>query len=176
LLVQIGIRTNKNLRRTNMALTDAKLRALKAKSAAFKVSDAEGLFLLMPTSGAKLWRLAYRFDGKQKLLALGRYPAVTSYAANREHRLWLWGRTTAWKLVKSVMLEAGIAGCLCKPKALRHAFAIEAGQKGVPLNIVQRSLGHARIETTAIYASAIGEEERNLAKRAWSSLELAIPD
>jgi PIN domain-containing protein len=33
-----------------------------------------------------------------------------------------------------------------------------------------------RIETTAIYASAIGDEERNLARRAWSSLELAIPD
>jgi len=31
-----------------------------------------------------------------------------------------------------------------------------------------------QIETTAIYASAIGEEERNLAQRAWSSLELAI--
>lgn len=35
---------------------------------------------------------------------------------------------------------------------------------------------HARIETTAIYASAIGDEERNLARKAWSSLELAIPD
>lgn len=33
-----------------------------------------------------------------------------------------------------------------------------------------------RIETTAIYASAIGDEERNLARCAWSSLELAIPD
>jgi len=41
--------------------------------------------------------------------------------------------------------------------------------------IVQRWLGHARIETTAICASAIGDEERNLARRAWSSLELAIP-
>jgi len=74
------------------------------------------------------------------------------------------------------MKEAGIAECLCKPKALRHGFAVEAGQKSIPLNIVQRWLGHARIETTAIYAGAIGEEERNLAQRAWSSLELAIPD
>lgn len=74
------------------------------------------------------------------------------------------------------MHKAGIAETLCKPKALRHAFAVEAGQKGIPLNIVQRWLGHARIETTAIYASAIGDEERNLARRAWSSLELAIPD
>jgi site-specific recombinase XerD len=101
---------------------------------------------------------------------------LTIYAAQQQLRLWPWGRTTAWKIVKSVMREAGIAECLCKPKALRHAFAIEAGQKGVPLNIVQRWLGHARIETTAIYASAIGEEERNLARRAWSSIELTIAD
>jgi hypothetical protein len=36
--------------------------------------------------------------------------------------------------------------------------------------------GYARIETTAIYASAIGDEERNLGRKAWSSLELAIPE
>ena len=49
-------------------------------------------------------------------------------------------------------------------------------QKGIPLDIVQRRLGHARIETMAIYASAIGDDERNLARRAWRSLELAIPE
>jgi integrase len=106
----------------------------------------------------------------------GLIPLLSSYAARKDGRLWTWGRTTAWKIVKAVMREAEIAECLCKPKALRHAFAVEAGQKGIPLNIVQRWLGHARIETTAIYASAIGDEERNLARRAWSSLELAIPD
>jgi hypothetical protein len=37
-------------------------------------------------------------------------------------------------------------------------------------------LGHARIETTAIHASAIGDDERNPARPAWSSPELAIPD
>jgi|SRR5579862_5493278 len=103
-------------------------------------------------------------------------PLLASYSVGKTGRLWPWGRTTAWKIVKTVMIAAGIAPGLCKPKALRHAFAVEAGQKGVPLNVVQRRLGHARIETTAIYASAIGDEERNLARRAWSSLELAIPE
>lgn len=91
-------------------------------------------------------------------------------------RLWPWGRTTGWKIVKLVMRKAGIVDHLCMPKALRHSLGVEAGQQGVPLNIVQRWLGHARIETTAIYASAIGQEERNLAQRAWSSLESAIPE
>lgn len=103
-------------------------------------------------------------------------PLLTMYATGKQGRLWPWGRTSGWKIVKSVMRSADIGESLCKPKALRHAFAVEAGQKGIPLNIVQRWLGHARIETTAIYASAIGDEERKLARRAWSSLERAIPD
>jgi integrase/recombinase XerD len=106
----------------------------------------------------------------------GLIPLPISYGTGKEGRLWPWGRTTAWKIAKGVMRDAGIAECLCKPRALRHAFAVEAGQKGIALNIVQRWLGHARIETTAIYASAIGDEERNLARRAWSSLEFAIPE
>ena len=103
-------------------------------------------------------------------------PVLSMYGIGKEDRLWPWGRTNAWKIVKAVMRKAGIAENLSKPKALRHAFAVEAGQKGIPLNIVQRWLGHARIEMTAIYASAIGDEERNLARRAWSSIELAIPE
>ena len=55
-----------------MALTDAKLRVLKGKSAPYKVSDNEGLHVLISPSGSKLWRLAYRFNGKQKTLALGK--------------------------------------------------------------------------------------------------------
>ena len=103
-------------------------------------------------------------------------PLLTMYSVGKEGRLWPWGRMNGWKVVKAVMRKAGIAESLCKPKALRDAFAVEAGRKGIPLNIVQRWLGHARIETTAIYASAIGDEERNLSRRAWSSLEPVIPD
>ena len=91
-------------------------------------------------------------------------------------RLWPWCRTAAWKYVKRVMRDAKIAEGLCKPKALRHAFAVEAGQQGVPLNIVQRWLGHARIETTAVYADVIGSEERALAQRTWVRLGSAWRD
>jgi integrase/recombinase XerD len=101
---------------------------------------------------------------------------LASISGGETERIWPWGRTTAWKIIKSIMRKAGIADGLFKPKALRHAFAVEAGQKGISLNIVQRWLGHARIETTAIYASAIGDEERNLAKRAWGSLAAVIGD
>lgn len=93
-------------------------------------------------------------------------------AVPRGQRIWPWCRTTAWSMVKDVMREAGISEALCKPKALRHAFGVDAGQNRVPLNIVQRWLGRARIETTAIYADAIGEEERNLARRTWPPSKL----
>ena len=85
-------------------------------------------------------------------------------------RLWMWGRTTAWKAVKRVMKDAGISEALCQPKALRHAFAVEATQQSVPLNVVQRWLGHARLETTVIYANVVGAEERRLAARMWKAL------
>lgn len=90
-------------------------------------------------------------------------------------RIWKWGRTTAWKQVKSVMVVAGIPSQLRKPKALRHAFAIEATQKLIPLNIIQRWMGHSRLETTAIYTAAVGREERNLASRTWPEGKLLQP-
>jgi len=59
-----------------MALTDVKVRSLKGKKAPYKVADSGGLHVLVTPNGSKLWRLAYRYFGKQKTLALGRYPAV----------------------------------------------------------------------------------------------------
>jgi integrase len=66
-----------------MPLTDAKLRTLKPSSKPFKVSDFEGLFLLVQPSGSRLWRLAYRFAGKQNVLALGSYPEMSLRGARK---------------------------------------------------------------------------------------------
>ncbi|MDO8874634.1 MAG: tyrosine-type recombinase/integrase [Pseudolabrys sp.] len=55
------------------------------KSRDYKLTDFEGLCLLVRPTGAKLWRLNYRFAGKQKSLALGAYPTVT-LADARERR------------------------------------------------------------------------------------------
>jgi integrase len=59
-----------------MALTDTMLRGLKPGPKPQKLSDGGGLFLLVTPSGGRLWRLAYRFDGKQKQLAFGSYPEI----------------------------------------------------------------------------------------------------
>jgi integrase len=60
-----------------MPLTDVQIRKTKPVAKPFKKFDEEGLFLLINPSGSKLWRLKYRFDGKEKLLALGSYPEVS---------------------------------------------------------------------------------------------------
>jgi integrase len=83
-------------------------------------------------------------------------------------RLWPLSRGFAWLLVKSVLLGSGVApGPHCTAKGLRHAFGIHAIRSGVPLNLVQRWLGHASMATTAIYADALGAEEREIAARMW---------
>jgi site-specific recombinase XerD len=45
------------------------------------------------------------------------------------------------------------------PHQLRHAHALELAGEGVPLNIIQRQLGHANLGTTSIYLQGIGPEE-----------------
>ncbi|MBX9898008.1 MAG: integrase arm-type DNA-binding domain-containing protein [Qipengyuania sp.] len=66
-------------------LTDTAIRSLKSETKPYKKGDGGGLHLLVTPGGAKLWRWAYRFDGKQKTLAGGTYPA-TGLAAAREWR------------------------------------------------------------------------------------------
>ncbi|MCR6631437.1 MAG: integrase arm-type DNA-binding domain-containing protein [Magnetospirillum sp.] len=68
-----------------MALSDMKCRNARPSPKLQKFSDGDGLQLWVQPTGARLWRLAYRFGGKQKLLAIGIYPTV-SLAAAREAR------------------------------------------------------------------------------------------
>jgi integrase len=68
-----------------MPLSDTVCRTSKPKEKPYKLSDGGGLFLLVERNGSRLWRQAYRFHGKQKLLALGAYPS-TSLAEARVGR------------------------------------------------------------------------------------------
>jgi hypothetical protein len=68
-----------------MALTDTAIRGTKPGQKSFKVYDRNGLFLLVNPGGSKLWRWRYRFDGKEKLMALGEYPLVNLGQARELH-------------------------------------------------------------------------------------------
>lgn len=90
-------------------------------------------------------------------------------ALDPHSKLWSLSRSRAWQLIKEVLKAAGLADTVyATPKGLRHGFGINAIRCDVPLNLVQRWLGHARMETTAIYLQAMGREEREIAARMWS--------
>jgi len=60
-----------------MPLTDTHIRNAKPREKPVKLADGGGLHLMLTPQGSKLWRLAYRFAGKQKTLAIGAYPIVS---------------------------------------------------------------------------------------------------
>jgi integrase/recombinase XerD len=87
----------------------------------------------------------------------------------QDRRLWPWHRVTAWRIIKRVMRRSAITGRQACPRGLRHAFGVGSLQAGVPLNLAQRWLGHARLSTTAIYAAASGPEEVFFVRQFWRS-------
>ncbi|MEI9994655.1 MAG: site-specific integrase [Rhizomicrobium sp.] len=151
-----------------LAITGARISEVLALGCSGVDAGDEGIvFQTLKQRGKKRFRLvpapAFLL---RRLIALG--------ANQSGDRLWAFQRTHAWSRVKAIMRTAGIGEQQCKPKALRHGFAVDAVLNGVPLNILQRWMGHARIETTAIYAAVLGEEERTLARRVWRSIEVAV--
>lgn len=57
-----------------MLLSDLKIKSAKPRSKPYKLADGAGLYLEVTPSGGKHWKLKYRFDHKEKKLALGSYP------------------------------------------------------------------------------------------------------
>ena len=68
-----------------MPLTDTALKNLKTTGKQSKHSDGGGLHIMLTTKGSKVWKMAYRFNGKQKTLSFGAYPTV-SLAQARKRR------------------------------------------------------------------------------------------
>ena len=94
-------------------------------------------------------------------------------ARQRDHArsiqpLWPFCRTTGWRIIKRVMNTADIIGVRASPRGLRHAFGVGTLQAGVPITLLKRWLGHARLSTTEIYADVIGPEELGFASRYWT--------
>lgn len=67
-----------------MKLTDLHIRKLKPGPRTARYSDGHGLFLEITPQGSKLWKMACRFDGKQKTLSFGKYPFVSLLRAREK--------------------------------------------------------------------------------------------
>lgn len=66
-------------------LTDTAIKALKSQEKLYKVSDRDGMYVVVQPSGAIVFRYDYRLNGRRETLTLGRYgPAGLSLARARE--------------------------------------------------------------------------------------------
>lgn len=83
--------------------------------------------------------------------------------------LWSWTRQhVTTQIIKPLMIKAGIReGAHRTSKGLRHAYGVNAVTRNIPLNMLQKWMGHADMKTTAIYANAVDEEEAGLAAKMW---------
>ena len=68
-----------------MALTVKGIENTKPMDRPYKLADGSGLCLLVTPSGARLWRWRYRFEGKEKMMALGEYPIIGLAQARERH-------------------------------------------------------------------------------------------
>ena len=95
--------------------------------------------------------------------ALRSMPAIAA-----DKPLWPWSRATAHRKIARTMADAGgVEGPQACPKGLRHGFGIAAVAAGVPLPTIAAALGHANLQTTAIYTTAAGLEARDFLARMW---------
>lgn len=83
--------------------------------------------------------------------------------------LWTMSRPTAYRLVKRVMVRAGIVGKQATGKGLRHGFGVAmlTAKKPLPIHVLAQLMGHTDTKTTEIYLQVVDEEKRNLVMEAW---------
>ena len=105
-----------------MPLTDTHIRSLKPDMKPRKYFDGGGLFLFIPTTGSKLWRMAYRFDGKSKLLSFGEYPTVSLKDARER-------REDAKRMLSRGIDRQTINGRCDRPESWRNATVSEYRQR-----------------------------------------------
>lgn len=94
---------------------------------------------------------------------------VHNLQKDRTLRLWPFSRKSADRYVKSTMVTAGITDRWGTAKGLRHGFGLACAQNNVPLPLIQKWMGHSKVDITAIYLDIQGEEEKGFATRIWSS-------
>lgn len=70
-----------------MKLTDITVKGTKPRNKIYRLADGKGLYLEVTPQGSKLWRYRYRFNAKQKTLAIGAYPDISLSKARRKHQM-----------------------------------------------------------------------------------------
>jgi len=87
--------------------------------------------------------------------------------ATKAVKLWDFKRAMASRHVAAVMAAANIEGVHACPKGLRHGFGVRIAQKTRNPRLVQKLMGHMKMENTAIYMDLVGEEAHAEVVGAW---------
>jgi hypothetical protein len=167
-----------------MALTDVEIKRAKAKDKAYRMSDSGGMYLWVTPAGGKLWRWAYVYERKEKLMSFGRYPDISLATARERHRdartllasgVDRMAHRKAEKTAEQVANESSFANVAGKwmehwqhGKSLRH---VDSTRRRLAVNILP-SLGArpiAEIEAPELVAMVKNIEQRgarDIAKRA----------
>ena len=112
----MGITSSNDSQGVPMPLTDTHIRSLKPDVKPRKYFDGGGLFLFVPANGSKLWRMAYRFDGKSKLFSFGEYPTVSLKDARER-------REEAKRMLSRGITRQTTSGSYGRPQPSRDATA-----------------------------------------------------
>ena len=132
-----------------MALKDLEIKYAARRSKEYKLFDGDGLYVLVKPSGSKLWRYKYRFEGKERVLCIGSYPAITAVVARQKRR------------EAQHLLDGGIDPAAVKKK---NKAARSAADVPVVLNLFEPI-------ARAWHANRISELEPAHAERVISRLE-----
>ncbi len=120
-----------------MPLSDSKIRNLKPLDRVYKLSDGGGLYLYVPPQGSKLWRMNYRFEGKQKTLSFGPYPAV-SLAEARAKR----------EEAKAVLRDGGDPSKKAKQEKYQQHLASISTFNAIADELLEKDVREGKAETT----------------------------
>jgi len=96
-----------------------------------------------------------------------KYLKCKQRSKNEYDLLWNFTRQTGDRYIKRIMTHAKLDDVKKSAITLRHTFAVNALQKGVPITILKEFMGHNSIETTNIYTKFGSLEQKQFAKKMW---------
>lgn len=127
-----------------------------------QIEDIKGNYITINGKGNKVRRLIVPRKLLSKLLNHITPEQIYLFASQRGHGLNPLNPVTIFRMVKKYAEIAGINPNI-SPHWLRHYHAVESLNHGIPLHVLQKSLGHSNLSTTGVYLDAKPTECSSLA-------------
>lgn len=124
-----------------MALTDTAIKNAKPKATQYKLHDEKGLFVIVRPTGGRLWRLKYRYQGKEQQLSLGTYPEISLKDARKRR-----------DKARQTLAEGKNPGAEKKRSKLIEAISAGNTFKAVAEEYIEKQAREGRAEATLVKA------------------------